>query len=82
MCWMLPHLALNFDRAPEELQQRLFELTKLRVEVRYPTHEATFVITLPRGLDDGFHGGHRAATADRAPRRPAIAAKPQVEASA
>lgn len=45
---MLPHLALNLDRAPDELQQRLFELTKLRVEIHYPTHEATLVITLPR----------------------------------
>lgn len=44
----LPHLTLNFDRAPDALQQRLFELTKLRVEVHYQTQEATLMITLPR----------------------------------
>jgi site-specific DNA recombinase len=44
----LPHLALNLERAPDELQHRLFELTKLRIEVHYPTRQAIIKITIPR----------------------------------
>ena len=78
----LPDLAVNFDRAPEDLQQRLFELTKLRVEIHYPTHEATLVITLPR---EELTMISTAATALHRPDGPAtersITPKPQVKAS-
>ncbi|TWE27586.1 recombinase family protein [Prauserella muralis] len=78
----LPHLALNLNRAPEGHQQRLFELTKLHVQVHYPTHEATLVITLPR---EDLEMISTVATALQRPAHPpiraCITAKPQVEAS-
>jgi hypothetical protein len=43
----LPHLAVNLDRAPAELLDRLFELTQLTVQVHYATDEATSKVTLP-----------------------------------
>lgn len=30
------------------MRERLFELTRLRIEIHYATHEATLVLTLPR----------------------------------
>ncbi len=78
----LPHLTLNFDRAPDKLQQRLFELTKLRVEVHYQTQEATLTITLPR---EEMAVVSTTATSLRHPDEPEIkrllSAKLQVEAS-
>ncbi|RJQ77834.1 recombinase family protein [Pseudonocardiaceae bacterium YIM PH 21723] len=43
----LPHLALNLDRAPAEVLDRLFTLTNLTVQVHYETNEATLTVTLP-----------------------------------
>jgi site-specific DNA recombinase len=78
----LPHLALNLNRAPDEMQQRLFELTQLRVEIHYQTQEATLMITLPR---DELAMVSTAATAlqqlSQPKTRPSTRVKPQVEAS-
>ncbi|WP_206790258.1 hypothetical protein [Amycolatopsis sp. MtRt-6] len=44
---LLPHLAVNLHRAPAELQVRLYELTKLRVNIDHETDHAMIDITLP-----------------------------------
>ncbi len=78
----LPHLALNLHEAPEALQRRLYELTQLKIEIHYRTHEATLTITLP---GDDVAAVSSAATAlqrldERAHHR-AATTKPQVDAS-
>ncbi|MFI9386763.1 hypothetical protein [Kutzneria sp. NPDC052558] len=44
---VLPHLTVNLHRAPDELLNRLFDLTQLTVRVHYATNEATLSVTLP-----------------------------------
>lgn len=46
----LPHLAINLDRAPSELLDRLFGLTQLTIRVHYATDEATLQVTSPGEL--------------------------------
>lgn len=48
----LPPLALNLDRAPDELLDHLFDLTQLTVQVHHASNEATLKATLP--ADDVF----------------------------
>jgi site-specific DNA recombinase len=55
----LPYLAVNMNRAPEELLGRLFDLTQLTIRVHYATNEATLSITLPSDyLGDISEIGH------------------------
>ncbi|QFU91665.1 hypothetical protein YIM_32520 [Amycolatopsis sp. YIM 10] len=46
----MPHLAINLDRAPSELLDRLFDLTQLTIRVHYATDEATLQVTSPGEL--------------------------------
>jgi site-specific DNA recombinase len=43
----LPQLALNLTRAPQPLQRRLYEATRLKIELHHETREATMTIRLP-----------------------------------
>jgi site-specific DNA recombinase len=66
----LPQLKVNLHRAPEELLNRLFDLTQLTVRVHYKTEEATLTVTLPQ---DNLSTHQRCCRNDHAPdgsRRP------------
>lgn len=43
----LPFLAVNLHRAPDDLLDRLFDMTQLTVRVHYRTNEATLTAVLP-----------------------------------
>ena len=58
----VPHLAINLHRAPEELLDRLFDLTQLTVQVHYAASEATLKVTLPADdMSDVVEIGHTVA---------------------
>jgi site-specific DNA recombinase len=44
----LPQLAVNLHRAPEDLLNKLFDLTQLTIRVHCKTGEATLTVTLPQ----------------------------------
>ncbi|WP_238412395.1 recombinase family protein [Saccharothrix deserti] len=43
----LPHLVTNLRRAPTDLLNRLFDLTKLTIQIHYGTDQATITASLP-----------------------------------
>jgi hypothetical protein len=58
----VPHLAINLHRAPDELLDRLFNLTQLTVQVHYAINEATLTVTLPADdMSDVVEIGHTVA---------------------
>ncbi|GLY67627.1 putative recombinase [Amycolatopsis taiwanensis] len=75
---LLPHLAVNLHRVPQDLQARLYELTRLRVQVDHETDHALIQINLPADAVDELAAVAQAARpANSQPDRLEEAANPR-----